>query len=382
MKVFNMILSHLKKLDYVLIASVLFLSTFGLLMVYSAGYPLGYMKYHDGSYFFMKQLQWLLIGLTFFSAAVFFPYKAYSKLIRFLVKLSFLLLILVLLPGIGMEKNNSQRWIQLGSLIIQPSEAVKLVMVIYFAYVYAKKQRYIADFRKGVMPPLLILAAVFFLILKQPDLGTAVSILLSCGAVLLCAGLRIRHLLLLGTMAGTGIAYFAMTAPYRLKRLTSFSDPFQNENGDGYQLINSYLAIDSGGLWGNGLGNSVQKLGFLPEAHTDFIMAVISEELGGIGLAMIIGAYLLIMFRGVRIAVQIDDPFGKLLAVGLTFQIMIQALFNLGAVFGLLPITGIPLPFVSYGGSSLMFMLMSAGILVNLSSHVKRGVKKDEAFLL
>ena len=377
-----MILSHLKKLDYVLIASVLFLSTFGLLMVYSAGYPLGYMKYHDGSYFFMKQLQWLLIGLTFFSAAVFFPYKAYSKLIRFLVKLSFLLLILVLLPGIGMEKNNSQRWIQLGSLIIQPSEAVKLVMVIYFAYVYAKKQRYIADFGKGVMPPLLILAAVFFLILKQPDLGTAVSILLSCGAVLLCAGLRIRHLLLLGTMAGTGIAYFAMTAPYRLKRLTSFSDPFQNENGDGYQLINSYLAIDSGGLWGNGLGNSVQKLGFLPEAHTDFIMAVISEELGGIGLAMIIGAYLLIMFRGVRIAVQIDDPFGKLLAVGLTFQIMIQALFNLGAVFGLLPITGIPLPFVSYGGSSLMFMLMSAGILVNLSSHVKRGVKKDEAFLL
>ncbi|MEC1474516.1 putative lipid II flippase FtsW [Bacillus haynesii] len=380
MKVFNMILSHLKKLDYVLIASVLFLSTFGLLMVYSAGYPLGYMKYHDGSYFFMKQLQWLLIGLTFFSAAVFFPYKAYSKLIRFLVKLSFLMLILVLLPGIGMEKNNSQRWIQLGSLIIQPSEAVKLVMVIYFAYVYAKKQRYIADFGKGVMPPLLILAAVFFLILKQPDLGTAVSILLSCGAVLLCAGLRIRHLLLLGTMAGTGIVYFAMTAQYRLKRLTSFSDPFQNENGDGYQLINSYLAIDSGGLWGNGLGNSVQKLGFLPEAHTDFIMAVITEELGGVGLVMIIGAYLLIMFRGVRVASKIDDPFGKLLAVGLTFQIMIQALFNLGAVFGLLPITGIPLPFVSYGGSSLMFMLMSAGILVNLSSHVKRGVEKERLF--
>ncbi|WP_331837351.1 putative lipid II flippase FtsW [Bacillus paralicheniformis] len=380
MKVRKMILSHLKKLDYVLIASVLFLSSFGLLMVYSAGYPLGYMKYHDGSYFFMKQLQWLLIGLTFFSAAVFFPYKAYSKLIRFLVKLSFLLLILVLLPGIGMEKNNSQRWIQLGSLMIQPSEAVKLVMVIYFAYVYAKKQRYIADFGKGVMPPLIILAAVFFLILKQPDLGTAVSILLSCGAVLLCAGLRIRHLLLLGTMAGAGIAYFAMTASYRLKRLTSFSDPFQNENGDGYQLINSYLAIDSGGVWGNGLGNSVQKLGFLPEAHTDFIMAVISEELGGVGLLMIIGAYLLIMFRGVKIAAQIDDPFEKLLAVGITFQIMIQALFNLGAVFGLLPITGIPLPFVSYGGSSLMFMLTSAGILVNLSSHVKRGVKKEGPF--
>lgn len=270
MKVRKMILSHLKKLDYVLIASVLFLSSFGLLMVYSAGYPLGYMKYHDGSYFFYEAAAVAAHRFDlFFRLPSFFPYKAYSKLIRFLVKLSFLLLILVLLPGIGMEKNNSQRWIQLGSLMIQPSEAVKLVMVIYFAYVYAKKQRYIADFGKGVMPPLIILAAVFFLILKQPDLGTAVSILLSCGAVLLCAGLRIRHLLLLGTMAGAGIAYFAMTASYRLKRLTSFSDPFQNENGDGYQLINSYLAIDSGGVWGNGLGNSVQKLGFLPEAHTD-----------------------------------------------------------------------------------------------------------------
>ncbi|MED0868938.1 putative lipid II flippase FtsW [Bacillus spizizenii] len=381
MKMLKVILSHLKKLDYVLIASVLFLSSLGLLMVYSAGYPLGYIKYGNGSYFFVKQLQWLLIGLTFFSAAVFFPYKAYGKLIRFLVKLSFLMLILVLLPGIGVEKNNSQRWIHFGSLIIQPSEAVKLVMVIYFAYVYAKKQRYIANFGKGVMPPLLILAAMFFLILKQPDLGTAVSILLSCGAVLLCAGIRKRHLLLLGTMAGAGIAYFAMTAPYRLRRLTSFRDPFQDENGDGYQLINSYLAIDSGGFWGNGLGNSVQKLGFLPEAHTDFIMAVITEELGGAGLLMIIGAYLLMMFRGVRIAVQINDPFGKLLAIGLTFQIMIQALFNLGAVLGLLPITGIPLPFVSYGGSSLMFMLISAGILVNISSHVKRS-KKSEAYLL
>ncbi len=375
------ILSHLKKLDYVLIAAVLFLSSLGLLMVYSAGYPLGYIKYDNGSYFFMKQLQWLLIGFTFFGAAAFFPYKAYGKVIRFLVKFAFLLLILVLLPMIGVEKNNSQRWIHVGSLIIQPSEAVKLVMVIYFACVYAKKQRYIADFRKGVMPPLLILAAVFFLILKQPDLGTAVSILLSCGAILLCAGIRKRHLLLLGTMAGTGIAYFAITAPYRMRRLTSFSNPFQDENGDGYQLINSYLAIDSGGFWGNGLGKSVQKLGFLPEAHTDFIMAVVIEELGAVGLLMMIGAYLLMMFRGVRIAVQINDPFGKLLAIGLTFQIMIQALFNLGAVFGLLPITGIPLPFVSYGGSSLLFMLISAGILVNLSSHVKRR-KKREAYLL
>ncbi len=210
------------------------------------------------------------------------------------------------------------------------------------------------------------------MILKQPDLGTAVSILLSCGIVLLCAGLKTRHLILLGSTAAAGITFFAVTAPYRLKRITSFRDPFMYEDGDGYQLIHSYLAMDSGGLTGNGLGGSFQKLGFLPEAHTDFIMAIISEELGMMGLLFVMGAYLLIMYRAVRIVQGLQDPFGKLLTIGLTFQIMIQAAFNLGAVFGLLPITGIPLPFISYGGSSLVFMMISAGILVNLSSSIKR----------
>ncbi|MDR0125257.1 putative lipid II flippase FtsW [Bacillus zhangzhouensis] len=372
MKVMPLIISHLKKIDHILAGTIVCLSLFGLLMVYSASYPLGEMKYEQGHYFLIKQWKWLFIGLIFFFVASLFPYQAYRKWIRWLVMLSFLLLILVLLPGIGAVKNNSQRWIHIGSFMIQPSEAVKLVMVIYFAYVYAKKQAYITSFKKGVLPPLVLLGLAFLLILKQPDLGTAVSILLSCGIILLCAGLKTRHLILLGSTAASGITFFAVTAPYRLKRLTSFRDPFQYEDGDGYQLIHSYLAIDSGGLTGNGLGGSIQKLGFLPEAHTDFIMAVISEELGLLGISFVIGAYLLIMYRAVRIVRALQDPFGKLLTIGLTFQIMIQAVFNLGAVFGLLPITGIPLPFISYGGSSLVFMMISAGILVHLSSYVKR----------
>ncbi|OUZ09848.1 putative lipid II flippase FtsW [Bacillus pumilus] len=372
MKMVTFFLSHLKRVDLVLVGTIAFLCLFGLLMVYSASYPLGEVKYEKGSYFFIKQWQWLLIGGFFFFIAALFPYQIYRKWIKWLVMLSLLCLILVLLPGIGVVKNNSQRWIQLGSLMLQPSEAVKLVMVIYFAYVYAKKQAYITSFKRGVMPPLILLSFVFLFILKQPDLGTAVSILLSCGIILLCAGLKTRHLILLGSIAAAGITFFAVTAPYRLKRLTSFRDPFQYEDGDGYQLIHSYLAMNSGGLTGNGLGGSIQKLGFLPEAHTDFIMAIISEELGIMGMLIVMGAYLLIMHRAMRIAHALQDPFGKLLTIGLTFQIMLQAVFNLGAVFGLLPITGIPLPFISYGGSSLVFMMISAGILVNLSSYVKR----------
>lgn len=181
------LLSHFKKVDRVLAGTIVFLCLFGLLMVYSASYPLGEVKYEKGSYFFIKQWQWLLIGGFFFFIAALFPYQIYRKWMKWLVMLSLLCLILVLIPGIGVVKNNSQRWIHLGSLMLQPSEAVKLVMVIYFAYVYAKKQAYITSFKKGVLPPLIILSLVFLLILKQPDLGTAVSILLSCGIILLCA---------------------------------------------------------------------------------------------------------------------------------------------------------------------------------------------------
>lgn len=181
----------------------------------------------------------------------------------------------------------------------------------------------------------------------------------------------------LGSVAFAGIVYFAFSATYRLNRLLSFRNPFEDALGDGYQLINSYIAIISGGLWGNGIGNSVQKMGYLPEAHTDFIMSIIIEELGAIGFLVVILCYLFIMYRGVRISLKGKDPFLKLLAIGLTFMIMIQVVFNLGAVTGMLPITGITLPFISYGGTSLILMMITMGILVNLSAVVNKASEKN-----
>ncbi|MFA1818814.1 putative lipid II flippase FtsW [Virgibacillus oceani] len=367
-----MILTKLKRMDHSLIISILLLAAFGLIMVYSASYTLGAMEYDNGSHFFFRQLQWLLIGLFFFLAAALVPYKVYGKLSPFLVIISLIFLLMVLMPSIGVERNNSQRWIAVGSFLFQPAEAVKLFMIIYFAYIFAKKQSYIDHFGKAVLPPLLVLAITFLLIMQQPDLGSSMLILLACGIIVICSGTRPLHITLLGSGAILAFAYFAYTSSYRLERLTSFLNVFDDPQGSGYQLVNSYVAIASGGIWGNGLGSSVQKLGFLPEAHTDFIMAVILEETGIIGLFFIIFLYLFIMFRGVSIAKGLDDMFPKLLAIGLTFQIILQAVINLGAVSGMLPITGITLPFISYGGSSLLFTLISAGILVNLSAHRKR----------
>ncbi|ETI69299.1 putative lipid II flippase FtsW [Neobacillus vireti] len=367
-------LKRLKKIDYLLVITAIFLCLFGLVMVYSASFPIASVDFHDSRYFYTKQLHSLGIGIVLMVITIVFPYRVYGKLSPILVVISIILLIMVLIPGFGVERNHSQRWLHLGPILIQPTEAIKLVMIIYFANVYAKKQAYIAHFWKGVMPPLFILAFVFLLILKQPDLGTATAILLPCGFILLCSGARIIHLILLGGIAVGGIGFFAISAPYRMNRILSFRNPFADPYGDGYQLISSYHAIASGGTWGKGLGHSIQKFGYLPEAHTDFIMAVILEELGIFGLMLVIFSYLFIMYRGVRIALNAKDPFAKLLAIGLTFQIMVQVIFNLAAVSGLLPITGVPLPFVSYGGSSLIFMLISLGILTNLSRRTKHKI--------
>ncbi|MCC2248504.1 MAG: putative lipid II flippase FtsW [Bacillota bacterium] len=358
----------IQQMDYLLLITVLLLSAFGLVMVYSASYPIGYEVYHNSTHFFVRQFLWVLIGFLFLIVTVLIPLHRINRMVPLLVISSIFFLVLVLIPGIGIERNYAQRWISIGRFVFQPTEAIKVSMVIYFAYIYARKQSYIHKFGKGVLPPLLLLATVFMLILLQPDLGTASLILFSCGIIVFCSRVRFIHLVALGTIAILGVSYFAYTSPYRLQRLTSFQQPFETAATDGYQLINSYIAIAAGGITGNGLGNSVQKLGYLPEAHTDFIMAIIVEELGIVGLIIVLAAYLMIFYRGIHIAFQQRHMFPKLLALGLTFQIIIQAILNLGAVSGMLPVTGITLPFISYGGSSLLFMLISVGILINIST--------------
>nr|WP_324187001.1 putative lipid II flippase FtsW [Gracilibacillus thailandensis] len=364
-------MKRMRNIDLTLLMVLLLFVTFGVVMVYSASYPYAYIQYDSATYYFHRQLFWAFISSLFLIGAMLLPYQIYGKLSPLLVLFTLAALILVLIPGVGVERNFSTRWIAIGGFLFQPVEFAKLAMLIYFAYFYSRKEAYIGHFGKGVIPPLIILAIIFGLLLKQPDLGSATLILFSCGIILFFTKIRFRHLFLLGSVAVSIFIFFAMMSPYRLERITSFIDPFADAQGSGYQLVNSYISIHTGGITGNGLGGSVQKLGYLPEAHTDFIMSIITEELGLFGVIAVLSFYFFLFVKGIRIAMQASDEFGKLLAIGITFQIIIQAFVNLGAILGMLPITGITLPFISYGGSSLIVTMVSAGILLNISAYSK-----------
>lgn len=362
-------LNFFKKLDWLLLTAIVLLCIYGLIMIYSAGMLLGYELHEDYAYFFDRQKTWLYLGIPVFIAAIITPYKLYDRLTPILVGGTLLSLILVLVPFIGNEVNGARSWFQLGSISVQPAEIAKLVMIIYFARVYARKQPYIHQFSKGVAPPLAVLLLILFLIILQPDVGTGSMITIACGAILICSGARWKHILLLASVAALAVFILAKTASYRWARITSFVDPFGDASDSGFQLVESFIAIGNGGLLGRGLAQGVHKLGYLPEAHTDFILAVISEELGIFGILTLFLLYGIVLVRGVRVGVSLKDPFGKLLAFGITFQISSQVFINAGAVSGLVPITGITLPFISYGGSSLLITIFAAGILVHLSKH-------------
>ncbi|GAE32363.1 putative lipid II flippase FtsW [Halalkalibacter hemicellulosilyticus] len=356
--------SFRKDNDWFLIITVFLLAIFGLIMVFSASYVFGIAMETPDPYFYIKrQLQWFFLGTFFFLVVMHIPFRFYKKLSPLLIILSLIALALVLVPGVGYTVNGATRWIRIGSFQIQPSEVVKIVIIIYLAQVYSQKQAYIDQFIRGVMPPLIIVGFIFGLIMLQPDLGTATSIMLVAVIIVFFSGAKWWHLLSLGIVGGSLFAVFSMSEDYRIRRLTSFVDPFADPLDSGLQLIQSYIAIAHGGLSGTGLGQSVQKLFYLPEPFTDFILAIISEELGLLGIAFVLGAHALILFRGVMIGTRCKNPFGSLLAFGIVFQIAIQVVFNVGAVTGLLPITGIPLPLVSNGGSSLFVTLVSLAIL-------------------
>ncbi|WP_096436247.1 putative lipid II flippase FtsW [Alteribacter populi] len=358
-------------IDWILIVTIALISTFGLVMIYSASFVRGYESQGDFTYFFQRQLMWLGVSVFLFTFLMVFPYRHYRKLTPFIILGSVILLVLVKTP-LGIDVNGAQRWLGVGGFQIQPSEFVKLGVIIYLAYVYSKKQAYINDLLKGVLPPLLVVGVLFGLIMLQPDLGTATSMVAVAGLIVFCSGARKRHLFWIGGLAVIALVYYARSAEYRMNRIVGFRDPFELWSSDGYQLIQSYIAIAHGGMTGAGLGQSVQKLFYLPEAHTDFILAIISEELGVLGILFVLTCMGVIIMRGVIIGARCRDAFGSLLAFGIVFQLAIQILFNAGAVSGLLPITGIPFPFLSYGGSSLMVTFASLGILANISRRTEK----------
>lgn len=299
------------------------------------------------------------------------PYQSYQKLVIPLIILSVISLLIV--PFFGKTVYNATRTIVLLGFNIQPSEFVKLFLIIYLASVYSKKQSYIDNLSKGVIPPLVLSLFIIGLIVIQPDLGTASIILFIIAMIIISSGIRFKHVMLLGTVAAGVIMILIplLVTETRIRRFTGAYNPFADPDSAGYHLIQSYLAISGGGVTGEGLGQSIQKLGYLWGAHTDFIMSIIAEELGALGVIIVIGAIVTITLRGLYFARKCTDSFGTLLAIGISSMIGFQAIVNLGAISGVLPITGVTLPFVSYGGSSLLILMASMGILNNIAKQVK-----------
>lgn len=365
-------IKNLRYYDFTLIITPILLAGFGLVMIYSSSMVIAIVEGQESTYYLLKQLQWFLVGFIAFVFCCIFPYKYYQRLIKLIVLITLALLLGVLFFGTTI--NNAKSWFSLGPVNVQPAEFVKLGIILYLASVYSKKQDYINEFSKGVLPPLILTGVVIGLIVLQPDIGTAGIVLVIASSIILSSGIRMRHIFLLATIGiiTLAIAIPNMVTDVRVGRFTGAYQPFTAPNTDGYHLIQSYLAIGVGGLTGEGLGQSVQKLGYLMEAHTDFIMAIIAEELGFIGVVIVIGMLALIVLRGYFIARKCEDSFGSLIAIGLSTMVGIQATVNLGAISGVLPITGVTLPFISYGGSSLLVLMASMGVLNNIAMNVKK----------
>lgn len=373
----------LKSYDYSLIVVLGLLCIFGLVMVYSSSMVVAVQNFeYESDYYYIKQRTHLILGAIAFVIAALFPYKAYknNKLLIPLVMLSIFGLILVSL--IGRAANNAQSWIDLGVRSVQPSEFVKLIVIVYLSAVYAKKQSYINEFNKGVIPPIFYLVFVVVLIALEPDYGTAGIIFLIGASIIFSSGMSLKNIMkLVGIGAVILIPVVLLLgkeifSEKRLGRFDSFLNPFESEFG--WQLSNGFIALGNGGLSGLGLGQGIQKMGYLPEPHTDFIMAVIAEELGAFGVIFVLFALGFIVLKGIFIALRCKDAFGSLLAIGVSSMIGIQTFINLGGISGVIPLTGVTLPFISYGGSSLLVLMVSMGILVNVSMFVNYEKKYKE----
>ncbi|MGP4106894.1 stage V sporulation protein E [Virgibacillus sp. L01] len=357
--------------DYTLLAVILSLLLIGIVMVYSSSYVWADYKYADSFFYVKRQLLFCGVGLVamFFIMGV--PYGTWKKYSKLILLSCFLLLLAVLIPGVGMERGGAQSWIGIGAFSIQPSEFMKLGLIIYLSVYLSVQQKYITSFRKGFFPSLLLVFTAFGLIMLQPDLGTGVVLVLTSMVMIYTAGARLSHFLGLAVLGIAGFLLLIISAPYRIDRITAFLNPWEDPSDTGFQIIQSLYAIGPGGLTGVGLGNSLQKHFYLPEPQNDFIFAILGEELGFLGGTFVIGLFMLLFWRGVKVALEAPDTYGRFLALGIVSMLTIQVMINISVVIGLIPVTGITLPFLSYGGSSLTLTLCSVGILLNISKYSK-----------
>jgi len=356
--------------DHLLLLTVVGLTLFGMIMVSSASSVVAERFRGDPQFFAKHQIFYGgTVGLLMFIVGYFVPYRSWRILALPALIVSLFLLLLVFVPGLQVSSGGANRWIGFGSITIQPTEITKLTFIVYLAALLEKKGSAVRDFRKSVVPFLVITGIISVLIILQPDIGTLVSIAAIAMAMVFAAGFRIRHILFV-LLGGAGLfAVLLNTARYRLERIMVYLHPELDPQGIGYQINQALLAVGTGGLWGLGLGRSRQKYYYLPEPAGDSIFAIIAEELGLVRSVMVLAAFGLIAWRGFAIARRAPDVFGRLLAVGITSWIIVQAFINVGSILGLLPLTGIPLPFISYGGSSLATLLFATGVLLNVSRY-------------
>ncbi|MFC5467164.1 stage V sporulation protein E [Cohnella suwonensis] len=355
--------------DLWMIAATIGILAIGVVMVYSASAVAAFHDYGDSYYYVKRQVVFGALGVVAMFVTMNVDYTRWRKWAVPGLLICFGLLVIVLIPGVGVWRGGARSWLGIGSLVIQPSEFTKLAMILFLAKFLSERQNHITHFTKGLLPPLAILGAAFGLIMLQPDLGTGMVMIGASLLAIYVSGARLAHLGGLALLGVAGLGALIAAAPYRLQRITAFLDPWQDPLGAGYQSIQSLYAIGPGGLVGLGLGMSRQKYNYLPEPQTDFIFSILAEELGFIGGSLLILLFLLLIWRGMRTAITITDPFGSLLATGIVGIFAIQVLINVGVVIGMLPITGVTLPLVSYGGSSLTLLLTALGLLLNLSRY-------------
>jgi len=364
------------KEDKVILVITLALVAFGLLMVYSASSVMALRKKGDSFWFLKRQAVWVAMGLSAMFAAWMTDYRKLKKPALPALGLIALMLVAVLVPGLGAEVNGAKRWIRLAGLSVQPSEFLKPVLLVTIAASLAKRSDRMSEFWFGVGPYLMMTGMFASLILMEPDLGTAVTLFAVVVSMIFVAGMRLTHLGYMVAAALPVIYYELFHVGFRLKRLLVYLDPWQDPLGKGFQAIQSFLAFGGGGLTGMGLGESRQKLMFLPEPHSDFIFSVIGEEFGLVGSMAVAVCYMVFTLCGIRLALRCEEPFGRVLAFGLTVMIGLQSIINMGVATGLFPNKGMPLPFVSAGGSSVLVALASVGILLSIA---RNGKGEDDA---
>jgi cell division protein FtsW len=361
-------MSKRKASDFSLMIATILLVAIGIIMVFSSSYPEAYYKMKDGYYFLKKQAISSILGIFVMIFFMNFGYWRLKKLSKIIFFISLVSALLIFTP-LGIEVNGAKRWINLGITTFQPSEAVKLGSIIYLASFLSRKKEDIKSFKDGIIPALIVIGIACGIIVLQKDLSTSATLGIALFIVLFVAGAKILHLGLLMLLGVSGIGLAIYIEPYRWNRIIAFLNPFKYFDNIGWQIIQSLYALGSGGIFGAGLGKSRQKFFYIPEPYNDFIFAIIGEELGFIGCVTVVVLFLIVIWRGLRIALNINDLFGCLLAAGIVSLIAVQSIIHVAVVTSSMPPTGIPLPFISYGGTSILVFMAAVGILLNISRH-------------